>query len=49
MEFLSYDNIKNMYSINESNYSNYSYDGTHLKGAGKDVYAKGFASTIINI
>lgn len=44
-----YVDIRSLCGINEGNYSNYSYDGTHLKGAGKDAYAKGFASTIINI
>ena len=44
-----YVDIRSLCGINEGNYSTYSYDGTHLKGAGKDVYAKGFASTIINI
>ncbi len=44
-----YIDIRSLCGINEGNYSNYSYDGTHLKGAGKDAYAKGFASTIINI
>lgn len=44
-----YIDIRSLCGINEGNYSSYSYDGTHLKGAGKDAYAKGFASTIINI
>lgn len=44
-----YIDIRSLCGINEGNYSSYSYDGTHLKGAGKDAYAKGFASTIVNI
>lgn len=44
-----YVDIRSLCGINEGNYSSYSYDGTHLKGAGKDAYAKGFASTIVNI
>lgn len=44
-----YIDIRSLCGINEGNYSSYSYDGTHLKGAGKDAYAKGFASKIVNI
>lgn len=44
-----YVDIRSLCGINEGNHNSYSYDGTHLKGDGKDVYAKGFASTIVNI